>query len=80
MNLDPSVISGFLIAAASVLGWLYTKASAQSKAAREELRWRRKLNTYDARWIYRLERGYDERDWNLPEQPDGREEHLKEEW
>lgn len=80
MGLDPSVITAFLISASTVLGWLYTKASAQSKAARQELRWRRKLDMYNERYIYRLERGYAEHDWPLPPQPDGREEHIKEEW
>lgn len=80
MELDSSVISTLLIAAASLLGWLYTKATAQSKAARQELRWRRKKNAYDDRYIFRLERKLDTAGIDYPDQPEGRLEHIEEEW
>lgn len=68
--MDGNYISTLLIAAAGVIGWLYTQTQARAKEQRAELRWRRKMDLAKDRYLYRLEQGYAAHDMALPVKPE----------
>lgn len=80
MPVDGSTVSTVLIAAAGVLGWLYTQTQARSKEQRGELKWRRRLDSGRTRYIYRLEQELNKRDIPLPQKPEDLVEAEGEEW
>lgn len=69
MTLDPSTISSILIAAAALLGWLYTQTTAKARAERKEMRWRRKRDGYIDVWIARIRIKAEANGWELPPAP-----------
>lgn len=66
MTVDGSVISSLLIAAAGLIGWLYTQAQARSKSQRAELRHRRALGLERGRYMNQLEQMLSNADMELP--------------
>lgn len=68
--IDGGVLSTVLVAAAGLLGWLYTQTKASSKEQRAELRWRREVDLLRGRRIRVLEQFIsDKTDLVIPEKP-----------
>lgn len=71
MGLEPSAISGFLIAGTTLLLFLYSQASSRAQSTRKRVRKLERRDDLRARYIYRLEQGYATLDRQLPDKPEG---------
>lgn len=80
MTIDGGVISTLLIAAASLIGWLYTQAKAQSKSQRAELRHRRLLGLERGRYVNQLEQVLSDHNMDLPKKRAELEKIEAEDW
>jgi hypothetical protein len=78
--MDPATISGLLIGAASLVGWMVTQTQARNKAQRAELRGRRRHSLLADQYMYRLEHKLSERDIPLPPKPEGLDLEEGEDW
>jgi len=80
--MDASTLSAILIGAASLVGWMVTQTQARSRAQRDELRRRRRLDILRIKWAGILEEEMTRRNPNmsLPTKPKGLEELERETW
>ena len=79
MGIEPSVISSFLIAATTLILFLYSQANGRARAARRRARVLERRDALRARYIHRLELGYAETDKELPNKPDGYDAAMEDE-
>jgi hypothetical protein len=79
MGIEPSVISSFMIAATTLILFLYSQANNRARAARRRARVLERRDSLRARYIHRLELGYASLDRPLPEKPDGYEAAMEDE-
>jgi hypothetical protein len=80
--MDASTLSALLIGAASLVGWMVTQTQARSRAQRDELRRRRRLDILRIKYTGQLEEEMTRRNPNmsLPVKPKGLAELEREAW
>ena len=67
--MEAAVLSTILTALSTLGVWLVTQAQARNRSTRKELRWRRKVDLLNSRYIHRLEKALSDRDRPLPDKP-----------